>query len=392
VKRALLPLLVAAPLTWLACNALVGIEEPELRPADAGTDAAETDPCPGAVRPPQRPSTETPGDAGDGSFLVGLRSVSLTAAKAGFDLDGRCTCAGQGSSCVSRTPSPEGGLCDEPGGRDVAINRFLDSLVVIAKGFTEDDINAAIARGEFGMVVRVEGYNGGPDDRSVKASLYIASGLVGGFGDAGVDAPADAKVDAKADGDAKPDDGASDAASDAATDEAVWTLQPASVLDGGAPTEPLAFVDDDAYVAGGVLVSQRLGRVAVILPSTVGPLPLQSEQSVLSARIVPDGRGSFRLVDGRLGLRIRMESMLDAMGRLVVGTVPLCSTPFYLDLRNKICAVADLTRNPADDPAGTGDCNAISFGLAFETVPAKIGGLKATPLNGAGTCAADKCP
>jgi len=385
VKRALPALLVAAPAFWLACNALVGIEAPELR-ADTGvplTDSGVVSTCADAARPPARPATETPGSAGDVSFLVGLRSVTLGAGKVGFDLDQRCTCLGEGASCASKLDAGEAGVCDEPGGRDVAINRFLDSLVVVAKGFSEEDINAAIAKGDFGLLVRVENYNGGADDRAVKATVYVASGLGTPSGDAGTDAKADTKGDAK-DGDAADDGGASD--------EWTWTVEPASAVDGGSPTEPLAFVDEDAYVVGGVLVSQRLNRVAVILPSSVGPLGLQSEQGILSARIVPDGRGSFRLVEGQLGLRIRMESMLETMGRLVVSTIPLCTTPFYADLKTKVCAVADLTRNPADDPAGTGDCNAISFGLGFETVPAKITGLKAVPLNGAGTCPKDSCP
>jgi len=384
VKRALSALLVAAPLTWLACNALVGIEAPELR-ADTGattTDTGTPSTCADAARPPARPSTETPGSTGDVSFLVGLRSVTLGASKVGFDLDQHCTCLGEGTSCKGKLDAGEAGVCDELGGRDVAINRFLDSLVVVAKGFSEEDINAAIAKGDFGLLVRVENYNGGPDDRAVKATVYVASGLGTPGGDAGTDAKVDAKGDGKADA---TDDGG-------ASDEWTWTVEPASAVDGGSPTEPLTFVDEDAYVVGGVLVSQRLDRVAVILPSAVGPLGLQSEQGILSARIVPDGRGSFRLVEGQLGLRIRMESMLDTMGRLVVSTIPLCTTPFYADLKTKVCAVADLTRNPADDPAGTGDCNAISFGLGFETVPARITGLKAVPLNGAGTCPKDSCP
>ncbi|MBL8714416.1 MAG: hypothetical protein JNL79_00355 [Myxococcales bacterium] len=388
MKRALPALLVAAPAFWLACNALVGIEAPELR-ADTGApevDSGVVSTCADAARPPARPATETPGAAGDVSFLVGMRSVTLNGGKVGFDLDQHCTCLGEGASCASKVDAGEAGLCDEPGGRDVAINRFLDSLVVIAKGFSEEDINAAIAKGDFGLLVRVENYNGGPDDRAVKATVYVASGLGTPTGDAGSDAKADTKADTKADGDA------GDAEDSGASDEWSWTIEPASVVDAGSPTEPWAFVDEDAYVVGGVLVSQRLGRISVILPSAVGPLGLQSEQGILSARIVPDGRGSFRLVEGQLGLRIRMESMLETMGRLVVSTIPLCATPFYAGLKTKVCAIADLTRNPADDPAGTGDCNAISFGLGFETVPAKITGLKAVPLNGAGTCPKDSCP
>ncbi len=376
--------------SFFACNSLVGIDVPELRQdAGGGADTGTVAVCPSAVRPPERPATEPTGDAGNRDFVVALRTVALKATDVGFDLDRRCTCLGEGPSCVSKADAGETGTCDQPGGRDVATNQFLDSLVVVAKGFSEEDLNAEIAKGNFGLVVKVENYNGAADDRSVRATVYLGSGIAGGGGDAGVDAKADAKGDAKPT-DAKdaaesgPDDGG-------AYDEIEWFVQPASVVDAGGATEPLAFIDDDAFVASGVLVSQRLNRIMVVLPSAVGPFPLQSEQGILTARIVPDGRGSFRLTEGRLGMRIRMESVLDALGRLVVGAVPLCVTPFYPDLKSKMCAFADLTRNPADDPAGTGDCNAMSFGMGFDTTKAVIKGLKAVPLNSAGTCPKDSC-
>ncbi len=113
------------------------------------------------------PSRPTHGDdAGtDIEFYDAIRRIDFGdgGAPIGFDLDETCTCPGP-DSCVA---SDAGTRCDLAGGVDNAFSNFVQSFSSATNIFNASDIDATLASGHSGLLVRVKGYNGQANDTQV---------------------------------------------------------------------------------------------------------------------------------------------------------------------------------------------------------------------------------
>lgn len=364
-----LALLLTAPFGWVACNTLLGIEEPELAPNDAtppeDTGAPPGDTGSGCVpaRWPEAPTTEDPSGS-DVTFIAAVKSIGLSldppAPVTGYDLDGVCTCPTDPESCV--LPAGSKSHCDDPGGRDVSLNRNVASFLLKTPGFSPEDLNTGLANGKFGILAEVRGYNGGANDKQVEVSMFLSSGTSSGI----------PTVDAGPPG----WDGGDK-----------WDLDPTSLAgstDAGPPVSQ--YVDTTAYVRDGVLVASRLNGMKLTLGAGTATVTLEMTQGGMTAKVVKRG-GGYALEGGVIFGRMPTASMLKAVGPLPTpgGTAPLCTNAiFFSVVKQAVCGAADVSSNPARDLDRGAACDAVSFALRFEAEPALLGGRRPGPRLDAG--------
>ena len=370
-----LALLLAAPVGWVACNSLVGIDEPTLR-ADTGTAVSDAASDAGAcvlARPPPVPTAEGPGTPSDVNFVAAVRKVELSVEPGtpptGYDLDGRCTCvADAGESCTRK--GAQVAHCDYPGGRDLSLNATVVPAIFAYPGFSVDSISKGFEAGAFGVLVQVRGYNGTPNDSKVEASMIVSVGTTGGA------APQWKGADS-------------------------WDLEDESVIAYDAGVAVAKFSDPSAWVADGVLVASQLSQLQ--LPVTLGATAIRLEltSAAFTARIRKDPAG-YGLAEGQVVGRIKTSSLLRAIGPVEVGGTALCALPEaspVAELRrgivSKICEAADLSFNQKRDQDQLADCDAMSFGLRFTAEHALLGKVGKAPTPDAGcppTWATIACP
>lgn len=318
----------------------------------------------------------TPG-APDGpenlDLLFAFRSVDFGSGKVGLDLDNVCTCTnGAQGSCKVTSSAP---ACDENGGRDNALGRILSTIKGTAHYDIEERINELIDRGKSGLLVRVQGWNGQPDDSLVQVSFYPSRGVctppaiaadAGDAGDAGDASDAGDSGDAAEAGDADPfyDPTLPRCVPPTfdASDE--WAYDPTQLL--GDPSRVISkLTATNAYVTNGMLVAEVAGR-----------MPLATLDLILQAGVVMGriGANPPSLSGGIIAGRWKLEDAFQALRRLSVGDagLPLCQSPAYQIGESTICSLADIMALPSDDDSGVA-CNAISVGVAFEAAPASFG-------------------
>src|SRR5258708_3004811 len=218
-------LAASAVLTLFGCELLVGIRD---RSSPAKMDAD----CIHAV-PPQPPSASDGDQQIELQFAVrtldvGIRSEGGPPPLLGYDLDSVCACPDP-PPCMPRMAGDM--HCDDPGGRDTAVNRVFQGFAPVASyTLSPTEYSDAIAAGRAGYVIRLQQYNGGRDDPQVSVSVFASDGTLG-----------------------TKDAGASSAPKWDGND--VWTLDSKTVVSGtGAQAVPVYF-DNHAYVTGGVLVA-----------------------------------------------------------------------------------------------------------------------------------------
>lgn len=353
-------LLLTAPFGWFACNIIFGIDPPELAvPPAPDTGAPVEDTGAGCVLShwPEAPRTED--GEGNVRFVVALKEIGLSTLPptpvSGFDLDGQCTCAPGPRTCVPRVPDA-GQHCDEPGGRDISMNRNVFELIAQSPGFSAETLNANLVKGRYGVLAEISDYNGGKNDKSVKVSVFLSSGTQG---------------------DAGPGWDGGDP----------WDLDPKSLADDAGPPTSI-YVDTTAYVTDGVLVASRLNGVKLALGVGSESVDLELAQGVMSARIVPRG-GGFALDEGTIAGRWPTQNVLKAIAPLNAPGlgVPLCSPlskPLYDFAKGVICRAADISSNPARDDDRGADCDALSFAMRFVAEPARFGTIRAKDYGDAG--------
>lgn len=382
--------LVVAALLGGAALALAGtpgacsVYDPSLLEGDAGAAAeggGPSDPCPHAV-PPARPITPPlPQDEDDVRFVVALRRIGLGTEDAGappslgLDLDGLCTCAHGGGSCRAPGADP----CDDPAGRDNAAGALFQSLArrggAAAGFFSEAILNQRIERGELGVLLEVRDYNGLADDPRVLVALFPSNGVTTWSPEA------DAGTPARWDG----------------TD--LWTRDPSGLLGGstvpGSGDAVPKYADDDAYVAGGVLVARLDFPLALGGPGA-GTLTLDLTGAVLMARLEAEGAG-YRLEDGQIAGRWATHKLLTGLSSFqdpFDATQSLCGENVtYKSLKDVICRSMDVRADPGSDRTGEA-CDALSIGVGFRAEPSRAGPVRSRPGPdaGCGRNYADDCP
>jgi hypothetical protein len=358
---------------------------------EAGADASPAAPVDGGTQvdagcmhatAPSPPATDDPSTGPNVDFVVAasyFRVVTGAEAKSprspsGLDLDGVCTCPGA-PTCNSPTSK---GVCDLDGGADDNGGvLFAQYASVDPTGFSDMGLSTGVTTGNNGLLYRVKGYNGKPNDTSVTLIAYESSGSYDS--DGGVVAP-------KLDG------------------NDVWSIAPSSLLggdsvDGGASCEgndticiPV-FFDTKAYVVNGTLVAHL--DHPFFIGFAVSRIQSLLSDSVLIAPLVASGQG-FKIDDGTISGRWSTTKFLTALQAVTdpLGGGALCGdSGTYQDLKNGVCTAADVMVDPGKDNMGVA-CDAFSFQVSFSAVPAHLGpvaprGKLRAPC---GTTYEDHCP
>lgn len=305
--------------------------------SSATPDAAVTDAPAGPTlrQPPTRPSGE---DEPDGPVVVlALRDAFLDQgsdwAGTGLDLDGVHTAPGSSAGeCPSTCSDGEEGI-------DNVVGESLYPLLEAASPGLGAAVDDALENGRGNLVVEVRGWDGTADDPRVDASVVRAM-VITSAGDAAPPAllfPA-AGVATLADGSAVPPP---------AWDGGDWAWARSDGLIGGDPASPLVR-DEDAYVAGGVLVMRLPERAELVLDV----LALRLSGAVLLV-------GPLGAADASVTLAGRWAAadLLEAASR--IGVCPGSAQAGVLGAQLE--RVADLRAAPGT----TGPCDALSVGLGF---------------------------
>jgi hypothetical protein len=308
---------------------------------DAGADAGG----PAACMPAGYP--DPPGGPDDGISLPGLvfavHSIDLgdNGSIPGYDLDHVCTCFDDaGPSCVGRSLQPNL-YCDQPPntGVDNQSAKLFQFFSLANMGlFGSDYFSAQANGGRWSLLIKVDGYNGKPDDPMVQVSIYPSRGLSG-------------KMPAW--------DGSD-----------VWPVAPQAVGDGGV-NDPV-FVSNGAYVAGGVLVATVPTTQVTLAGSGPDTITVQLKAGVITAQIVSMGT-TWRLKGGILAARwatrdvfAALSSYRDNQGH------PFCTDQaVFGTVKSAICDDADILVDGTQPKSAP--CDAISVGLGFTADPVVLG-------------------
>lgn len=293
-----------------------------------------------AMDVPPYPGGDDPG--GDLEVVAALRTIELNDGDRpleGLNLDGACTCP-DASSCIPGDGSREELLCDAERGIDAQTGRLFAQLALLSNDqFSSAALSEELEVGGWGLLVRVQGWTGEPTDARVRFSVFTSGGL--------------------------PDE-----SPPTWSGEDAWAVDSTSVGPAGTIDDPL-FVDDNAYVAGGVLVAS-LPQTGLSLVTTAGTrLDLPLVAGFVRARLVASGDRHV-VEDGVLAARIRTEDFFDALDGYRDGNGdPLCSDSQFFDIaRDTICEAADIYSGTSTP---TAPCDALSVGVGFTADPARLG-------------------
>ena len=337
---------------WISC----ALYDPSLLvDADAGDAAAIDGGEAGCARagPPDRPTKDDPEvrDGGELTFVVSrfdfASHVGDGGPLRGYDLDRSCTCPDK-PSCVS--PKPQ---CDDSVGRDNVGGVQLEKFVSFAPSFSPDSLNGRLAKGIYGMLMRIRNWNGAPNDTSVEVAFFVSKGT-DVVGDGGT------HVLPKFDG----------------TD--VFTVAKGSLLGGVAPPyipQPDA-VDTSAYVRDGVVVANGTTFHAELHTSDFGTRPIEVtlNNATLVASITKTANG-YRLDDGMITGRWPSNKLLTAVSPVfesLSGSFLCGDSGVYQAMKGVICANTDISSAVQNDNSSA-TCDALSTAIGFTAVPVTFG-------------------
>lgn len=342
---------------WASC----AVYDPSLlTPADAAADApgdggAETSSCAHATVP-DRPTKDDPAvaDGGELTFVVNQFAFEPrldAGALRGYDLDRSCTCPDT-PSCKS--PKSQ---CDDEAGRDNVGGIQLDTFAKLDESFSPVKLNTRLQMGLYGLLFRVIGWNGSPNDTSVQFAVYVSKGtptLDGG-----------ARVTPKFDG----------------TD--VFTVAKASLLGGVAPPYiPLPdSVDTNAYVSNGTVVASA-SNVRLELSTNdaaLNYLEMNLTGVQITAKIAMVG-GKVQLTDGIIAGRWPTRRFLTALAPqsdpIVTGGFLCGDSSTYASVKGFVCNNVDITSAVQNDNTNA-TCDALSVALGWTAVPVIFGPVSA---------------
>ncbi|HMJ14334.1 MAG TPA: hypothetical protein VK524_23120 [Polyangiaceae bacterium] len=291
-------------------------------------------------------------DPRDGSPVLEERAV-------GYDLDGRCTgdtetvdpLLTDDNACSAAGDWFDPVFGDLPGGRDNSLRHVINFVATYFTGFGTPSYNAAIESGEVSLLVHVKDYNGQANDDSVQFVLYTPTSF----------------------------DRANSAPPRFLGDD-VWPIASISYVN-PETREPryvsrAAWVRDGTLVAGFPNVDFRL-RIG-IAAAGVADLNFRFLDAFITAKLTQDAAERWVLSDGQIAARWKTKDVFDQT-KFYPNPFPsptasknMClHTPGYGLTHNAICQATDSYSGSSNSPGLM--CDSISVGIAFETVPAKIG-------------------
>lgn len=326
------------------------------RPGDAGVVGA-----PGCDlrRPPARPVCP-PSDAGvDVSLLFALRDVSFKNtdwATDGYDLDGLCTVDGTApAECAG--PGMREHVPDGEGGIDNAFARQIVPILTSAQPSFETDMQARQLEGRFTILLRIDGWNGLPDDPYVEVAF--AQGIC-----------------AAREGDPPC---SNDMPGVPAWDGADLFFAGESSFLGGDETMPLA-LDPAAYVANRTLVVRLPAGVSLQLAGADRILPVGLTDATLTGVLAP---GAETLRDVLLVGRWARSDVLSAADEGLLCVTDPAGHPEDLIARRALESALDQALDVMRESRGTmppAECESVSLGIGFTGWAGRWGGLVAGPM------------
>ncbi len=377
-----------------ACANVLGFEE--LHVGDAGafsesgtfdsTVDASSDASPDSS--PQCTHTrwpDRPDDAGGGttSFISAVRFIDFGLGEdaganltpPGFDLDRFCTVTAGDNSCGATLGSSDfqtyvadkGGL---NGGTDNAGYGLLKYLGMVGDTIKQDKLNDSLAAGAYGILVRVSGWNGMPEDPDVFVEWFPMIGVRGA--DGGLTAPRFDLNDAWI------------------RDSAYWNTL---------TYDTSSIIDQAAYVTGGKVVA-RLDSLAVSLPFYTSYLTIILHDGVVVADIVEASPSIYRLSNGTFAGRWSSRELLAGVKNVyhpLLGSYLCKSAMVYGQVKNTACPARDIMGLERNDGTDAG-CNAVSIGARFDTAVADDQKRFAARVDGGDPCVGapvppnDDCP
>ncbi len=300
---------------------------------------------------PEKVATDD--DRTSSAYVGALSTLTLdkgdrSAPDVGLDLDQRCTCP-DAPSCKSQLPP----VCDADGGVDNGAADLFGSLSADPRSLSPNAAAAlGLASGSFGLVFRLSGYSGRPDDSSVVFEVLNATGVVGG---------------------ASPKFDGADS----------WVLD-ATTLDNGVSR----FSSFSAWVRDGVLVAPfpKL-QPKLRFPTTATTtflVDVEINDAIVTGRVGVTAGGGLTLTDGQIVGRVRASSWLLQFQR-----AGRCSdAESILSIRALTCGRRDIAVNAARDNADA-TCDALSFAIAFGASPALVESTTAIPVETPSPCEMD---
>ena len=288
----------------------------------------------------------------------------------GFDLDMTCTGQGEGSSCVVPDWASRQDKTDGLAGRDNAVGALITAVQTMIPEFGSDSYTRLVEEGQAGVLFRIRGYNGQPNDDQVEATLYIA-------------APFDSQ-----EGNTTPHWDGND----------VWPVASDSLADGASLDNP-RYQDPHAYVNNGVLVAS-LPEASIRLPNGLieggGSINMRLVGAFLAGKLVEvevGGSKRWQLEDVHLAGRWPTNDLVHQLSQFPEPPnfqKPLCmDSSSYEVFRNLLCSFTDIFAGVASP---TSVCNALSFAVALETIPARIGSVIEVEPPDANRCPAETDP
>ena len=336
----------------------------------------------------QRPSTASDGEGQLPEIYLGWTRVSLGETGAdgkpsdaawqsfGLDLDGKCTNAATCSeqvdvqSCRAATKRIpyDGALCRD--NRLASLQPMLAAVPEIGKryGIGESVFNCNLWRGTYNVVLKLSGYNGDSDDPEVRADFYMSPGLqrlppwtcpVQDFSESYPlwQVSADWQID-KAD------------------------LTAEVAKPGSLPASKIA--DVHAYVRGGYLVAELPDDAVLRLvgaSSAYRGFALKTVKSVWTGNLRKAQDGTWKLHDGLVAGRVRTGDLAQSFRGLGLcpgeGAAAAEQNGYYQLLSDAIRENADLRADGQVD--ANVECDALSFGIAFEAAQLTPGATVAAP-------------
>jgi hypothetical protein len=336
-----------------ACQVILGIDDRSVYvdrndgDADTGVVVGDGSACRGPNVPAAPDlSTSDPSDPYGVITTLSKLDLGMDGGTYGFNLDRACTCP-EPDTC--QRPLANGKklppACDDPNGVDNAAKPLFAFFSLFVN---QSILNQAIADGLSNVFLRIEQYNGLPDDAHVEVSVYASLG----YKDAPDAAP-------KFDG----------------NDE--WIVDQASTQnsDLGRPT----YKASEAYVRQGTLVASL--KFPIILGGgVIKPVVIELESGKIVARLDMNGTSITR-IHGQLAGRWDVSKLLTSLQNVPDPTDKtqfLCGpNSTFATIKPRVCDSVDITADPTND--GTGICDAVSLALGFESLPAKFGAVMPQP-------------
>lgn len=355
MRKYLVASVVATALFLGACQILLGIED---RPTvEVPAEAAAPPDSSRAVEPdafdpcttdnlPAAPAEELEGSFPDTDLLYVMTSIDFgldAGLPFGVNLDKTCTCPGT-SSC--KRPLGTAAACDEPNGVDNAAKGVFAALRTLD---VERTVNETLRSGGSGALLRIQGYNGQANDRSVTVAMYGSIGVVGAVTGTGKDR---------------------------------WRVDTATVSDADIDA-PKNFATN-AWVTDSVLVASIGADLTLGGGNGQPPLATKLSAGYVVARIGENGT-----LTGVIAGRWELKEALTAVRalRLQGSTEPMCAdSGTFQFIRTSMCGAADIVSDLKADGKNN-DCDALSVHVGFTGRLATFGPVEARPDSGIVGCA-----